>query len=107
LRRTADLAGPALLLSLLIGAGISTFTTVAFSELAPYIPKEGVVISLQMNLSRLLQALLRAGYGFYPSYLLTSSAVIRAVIAKSTLKSGAFGDAVGTAVEGSGSNTSF
>ncbi len=37
----AGLAGPALLLSLLIGAGISAFTALSFAELAAFIPKEG------------------------------------------------------------------
>ncbi len=37
----ASLAGPALLLSLLIGACIAAFTAISFSELAAFIPKEG------------------------------------------------------------------
>lgn len=37
----AGLAGPALLLSLLIGACISAFTALSFAELAAFIPKEG------------------------------------------------------------------
>ncbi len=38
---SAGLAGPALLLSLLIGASISGFTALSFAELASLIPKEG------------------------------------------------------------------
>ncbi len=37
----AGLAGPALLLSLLISAGISAFTAISFAQLAAFIPKEG------------------------------------------------------------------
>ena len=37
----AGLAGPALLFSLLIAAGISAFTALSFAELAAFIPKEG------------------------------------------------------------------
>jgi len=37
----AGLACPALLLSLLIGAGISAFTALSFADLASFIPKEG------------------------------------------------------------------
>ncbi len=37
----AGLAGPALLLSLLISACISAFTALSFAELAAFIPKEG------------------------------------------------------------------
>jgi len=37
----AGLAGPALLISLIIGAIISTFTALSFAELAQFIPKEG------------------------------------------------------------------
>jgi APA family basic amino acid/polyamine antiporter len=37
----ASLAGPALLLSLLISAGIAAFTALSFSELSVLIPKEG------------------------------------------------------------------
>ncbi len=37
----AGLSGPALLLSLLIGAGITIFTALSFAELAVFIPKEG------------------------------------------------------------------
>ncbi|HUL39571.1 MAG TPA: amino acid permease [Methanomassiliicoccales archaeon] len=37
----ANLAGPALLLSLIIGAAVSAFTAISFAELAMRIPKEG------------------------------------------------------------------
>jgi APA family basic amino acid/polyamine antiporter len=37
----AGLAGPALLLSLLISASISAFTAISFAQLAAFIPKEG------------------------------------------------------------------
>ena len=37
----AGLAGPALLISLIIGAIISTITALSFAELAKFIPKEG------------------------------------------------------------------
>ncbi len=37
----AGLAGPALLISLMIGAFISAFTALSFAELAEFIPKEG------------------------------------------------------------------
>lgn len=63
----AGLAGPALLISLIIGAFISGFTALSFAYLAQSMPAEGGGYKfVPMISSRLLQVSFPAGSGYYP-----------------------------------------
>lgn len=71
----AGLAGPALLLSLIISASISAFTALSFAELAAFIPKEGGVYEFAHEL-------ISPFAGFIAGWLwLLANVVVGAVVA--------------------------